>query len=121
MTGGIRTAGELKERVGRMTTAAEKTDRERLLEVQVKALADRLAMAIAIFQEQEIDRGIEGDAESATWWEERRRMLIGKDDEVLQRARDDQRRHGNFYKRALADVRTWLQRGVQAVKEKKAA
>jgi hypothetical protein len=109
----IRSNAELEARVGIMidavTTGKEVNLKVQLLQSQVRLLADRLSMALAIMQGCEIDCGIGGDAEGADDWSTSQRMLLGKDDEALTHARAEMRKFGE-YQAALTQVRAWLSR-----------
>ena len=87
------------------------TDREHILELQVKALEDRLAIALSIMLDCEIVCAADGDIESANWWEEAHNLLIRNDNEALEYLREEQRKFG-FYKSSVRRIRHWLARGV---------
>lgn len=117
----LKTKSELEARIALMVDALTRQSnpdlRVRLLQQQVRLLADRLSMALAIFQNCETEAGIAKDAEGAELWETQRRALAGKDNEAMQALRADLRKWGE-YQAAVPQVREFLSRELARVKEK---
>lgn len=100
-----------------LVDGADQDLKTQLLQAQVKGLADRLAIAMSIFRQLEMDAGLSLDHEGVEYWERVQRMLIGKDNPALDHERKEQRKMGE-YAHALTRVRGWLSRSLAVVRGK---
>lgn len=82
------------------------------LKLQVKILADRLALAVAEFQTLEIDCGLERDVESAEHFRHLQEVLLGKHADSFEIMRYAKRREGQ-YQVALNRIRESLRAQVR--------